>query len=117
MKPLEQVLADARGEAAVLRHNGHTVQAASIERVVDAVAESMAAFLEILSESEAQLRSGWSVERLRGRFAEWEARGLAMLDERGKRRYRAIVLPLSATDLQAKLAGSRGQSLRRASGG
>lgn len=116
MKSLEQTLADARGEAAVLRHNGHTVQASSVERVCDAVADSMAAFLEVLSESEAQLRSGWSVARLRGRFAEWESRGLAMLDDRGKRRYRAIVLPAQMEDAQAKVAGLRGDSLRSANG-
>lgn len=116
MKSLEQVLADARGEAAVLRHNGHGPQAASVERVCDAVADAMAPFLEVLSESEAQLRSGYSVDWLRSRFAEWEARGLAMLDERGKRRYRAIVLPVGNARTQAKLAGVRGESLRRANG-
>jgi hypothetical protein len=116
VKALELVLADALERATLLRSEGHGPQAASIERVCAEVRESMASFLEILSESEAQLRSSWTVDRLRGRFPEWEARGLAMLDERGKRRYRAIVLPARAEEAAAKLAGLRGEQLRSANG-
>ena len=116
MRALEVVLADALERASIVRSEGHSAQAASIERVCAEVRESMASYIEILSESEAQLRSGWSVDRLRGRFPEWESRGLALLDERGKRRYRAIALPTRVEDAAAKLAGARGESLRSANG-
>lgn len=116
MKQLEQVLADALEDVVSLRRNGHTVQAASIERLVDDVRESMRSYLTTLSESEAQMRSGWTTYRLRSRFSEWEARGLAMLDEKGRRRYREIVVPVRAEDSSARLAGQRGESLRAANG-
>lgn len=108
---LEQVLADIRGEAAVLRHNGHASQATSVERVCERIGEVMRSYLTILSESEAKLRSGWSERRLRGRFAEWEARGLAMLDDRGRRRYREIAVPTRAANDAAHLKGIRGEGL------
>lgn len=109
---LEGVLADSREEAAILRSHGHASQATSIEAVCDRVAHAMRPWLTVLSESEAALRSGWSVARLRGRFAEWESRGLAMLDERGRRRYREIIVPVRPQDEAARLAGERGESLR-----
>ncbi len=109
---LEQVLADARGEAAVLRSHGHQAQAKSLEGLADLVTESMRAYLAILSESEASLRSGWSVARLRGRFPEWETQGFAMLDERGRRRYRQAIVPVRADLDAARRAGAEGGSLR-----
>jgi len=108
---LEQVLADARGEAAVLRSHGHIAQAKSLEGLAGHVAESMRGYLTILSESEAMLRSGWTAGRLRSRFAEWEAQGLAMLDARGKRRYREIIVPARLERAAARLAGARGERL------
>lgn len=115
-RTLELVLANARERAQIVGSEGHSAQKLSIERVCDEVAEAMASYLEILSESEAQLRSGYSVPQLRSRFPEWEARGLAMLDERGKRRYRAVVLPVRVESAAAKLAGLRGEQLRSANG-
>lgn len=115
-QPLELVLADALERASVLRSEGYALQAQAIERVVGEVRDSMAPYLEILSERNAQLRSGFSTERLRGRFPEWEARGLAILDEKGKRTYRAIALPVRVEESTARLAGARGESLRAASG-
>lgn len=111
---LEDVLADARGEAAVLRSHGHTTQAKSIEGVTDRVADSMRSWLTLLSESEAMLRSGWSSHRLRSRFAEWEAGGFALLDAKGKRRYRECIVPIAGDQAAARLAGERGESLRHA---
>jgi hypothetical protein len=91
--PLEQVLADARGEAAVLRSHGHILQAESVEKVVDAVAASMADYLTKLTESEAMLFTGRKQPYLRDRFAAWERRGLAVWDEHGRRRlYRRLAL-------------------------
>lgn len=113
---LEQVLADARGEAAVLRSHGHVAQAKSIDTLADRVAASMRAYLNTLSESEAALRSGWTPARLRGRFAEWEASGFAMLGARGKRRYRECIVPVRVDRSAARLAGERGESLKASRG-
>lgn len=108
---LAVVIADAREEAAVLRSHGHTAQARSIESLAERVAETMRSYLTTLSEKEAELRSGWTANRLRSRFGEWEARGLAMLDERGRRRYRELIVPVRADVDGARLRGLRGEGL------
>jgi hypothetical protein len=109
---LEQVIADAREEAQILRSHGHATQAHSIEALCEKVAGSMRSFLTIMSENEAKLRSGWTTERLRSRFAEWESRGLAMLDAKGRRVYREITVPARTQDDAARLRGERGESIR-----
>lgn len=92
---LEQVIADTRGEAAVLRMNGHTSQANGYERIIEAVAASAVDYLTWHSEAEAQLRTGWSARRLRSHFSEWEAQGMA--EKRGRvRYYRQVMLPRRA---------------------
>lgn len=111
---LEQVLADAREQAAILRHHGHAAQAKSVEDVVERVAGVMRPWLSVLSEKEAMLRSGRGVDYLRSRFAGWEAAGLAFLDERGRRVYRELIVPTRPHREAARLAGERGESLRRA---
>ena len=95
MRKPEDVLADFRGEAAVLRHNGHKAQAESMERICDTLAEAMPDYLTWLSESEAVLRSGWRVRRLREAFPGWEAQGMA--EKRGRLRYyRQVMIPRRA---------------------
>lgn len=116
VRDLETVLADAREDAQGLRRHGHSTQAASIERLVDDVAAAMRSYLHVLSESEAMLRSGWSVARLKAKFPEWEAAKFAMLDARGKRRYREMIVPVREERATARLAGVRGESLKKASG-
>lgn len=110
---LATVLADAREEAAVLRSHGHGAQAKSIESLADRVSEVMRPYLTTLSESEAMLRSGLTSNRLRRHFAEWEASGFAFLDPKGKRRYREMIVPARADRSAERLAGSRGESLRK----
>lgn len=106
MKSLEQVIADARGEAAVLRKQGHGAQADSIERVCGDVAEAAHEFITWLSEGEAQLRSGRSGEWLRRHFAEWEAAGHARKDRR-QRFYRMLIVPRRPDLESAREAGRR----------
>jgi hypothetical protein len=108
---LEDVLADLRGEAAVLRANGHGAQAQSIERACTQVAESMAAYLDWLSEDEAHSRSGKSVDWLRQRFPGWLDLGLARLSESRppRRQYRRITIPIRA-NLDAARADARRQA-------
>ena len=70
---LESVLEEAREDAVKLRLHGHTAQAASIEHVVARITDAMGDYLDWLTEDEAALQSGRSVNWLRGRFAEWES--------------------------------------------
>ena len=87
MKPdLDTLLADARQEVTVLRSNGNKLQAKTLERFADKVAEVMADYLTWLSEDRATLYSGLKVPALRARFPSLEARGLAKWDESGRRR-------------------------------
>jgi hypothetical protein len=107
---LEETLADWRGQAAVLRHNGHKLQAESIEAVCADVAVCLRDYLDCLEEAEAHSRSGRSIEWFRSRFADWEAQGLA--ERRGKRRfYRRIIVPrrpnLEAARAQAEREAKR----------
>ncbi len=103
---LEQVLADARGEAAVLRSHGHKAQAESIEKVCEAVTGAAYEYLNWLSEGEARLRSGHSTEFLRARFAAWNEQGLSRWNGK-KREYRAVVVPQRANREAAREAGRR----------
>lgn len=105
---IEQVLADERGQAAVLRANGHASEARIIERVCDSVSESLREYLTWLSEPDARLRSGRTVEWLRGRFAEWASEGMAEVRS-GRRYYRAVIVPLRAHASAAFEAGARGE--------
>ena len=105
---IEQVLADERGQAAVLRANGHAHDAKLIERVCDRVADSLREYLTWLSEPDARLRSGRTVEWLRGRFAEWAGEGMAEL-RNGRRYYRAVIVPQRAHASAAYEAGYRGE--------
>jgi hypothetical protein len=92
---LEQVIADVRGQAAVLRHNGFTQMATGYERIAEQVAGAAVDYLTWHSEAEAQLRTGWSARRLRSYFTAWEAQGMA--EKRGRLRYyRQVMLPRRA---------------------
>jgi len=101
---LEQVLADARERAAILKHEGHPVQARSIEDFADRVASAAEDYLRWLSEDDAALRSGRSASWLRSRFAEWERQGHARRDGR-RRLYRQVVVPQRANPTAAREAG------------
>lgn len=93
---LESVLEEAREDAVKLRLHGHTAQAASIEHVVARITEVMGDYLDWLTEDEAALQSGRSVNWLRGRFAEWESTGMAQWEgvgRRVRRRYRRVIVP------------------------
>lgn len=103
---LEQVLADAREDAQALRRHGHKHDAELIEALADKVQAAAYEYLNWLTESEARLRSGHSVEFLRARFPTWLKLGLARWDGR-KRQYRAVVVPQRANREAAREAGRR----------
>jgi hypothetical protein len=109
---LEQVLADVRGAAAVLRANGHKAQADSMDAVVDRVRDCMGPYLDWLTEDEARTRSGWSITRLRAAFPEWETLGLSRWHGEGRRaarQYRRLIVPR-----RANLEAARAAALREA---
>lgn len=104
MKDLSDVVADWRGQAAVLRARGHGREANHIEELCTEVAASAVPFLNFLSEDEAVLRSGRSRTYFRVRFAEWQSEDLARLDGR-RRRYRQCIVPRRANLDAARAAG------------
>jgi len=94
-KPLEQVLADYRGEAAVLRRRGAGVVADALEEFAEQVARAAEDYLTWLSEADAMGRSGKSERWLRRRFGDWYDMGHARYSGRNgrAREYRQAVVP------------------------
>jgi len=94
-KPLEQVIADYRGEAAVLRRRGAGSVADAIEDFADSVARAAEDYLTWLSEADAMGRRGKSAAWLRKRFPDWYDMGHARYSGRNGRvrEYRQAVVP------------------------
>ena len=112
---LEQVLADARGDAAVLRKHGQEAVATAIEGLAAAVAASAEEWLVFLSETDAHIRSGLSVKWLRGQFSRWEREGHARVIG-NDRQYRACIIPRRARVTAAAARGRQAAAeLRKAS--
>jgi len=105
-RTLEQLLADWRGDAQVLRRRGHDREADQMERFAEAVARAAEDYLRWLSEDEALLRSGRSRGWLRSQFPDWQRAGHARREGR-KRWYRMLVIPQRANPLAARAAGRR----------
>lgn len=102
---LRDVIADARGEAAVLRRNGHAAQAETLERVAQAVEAAAVDYLTELTEEEARLRCKKSVAWLRARFEGWMGQGHA--GWKGKARwYRQVVIPHTPSRESARQFGA-----------
>ena len=103
-KALEQVLADFRGDAQVMRKRGLKREASMLEQWADEVQLAAHEYLEWLPEEDAMLRSGHSRQWLRGRFVEWERQGHAK-SERSERWYRTLIVPRRLRDVAAFEAG------------
>lgn len=118
IETLEQVLADERGELAVLRRNGLGTEADNRERILDRVARAAEDFLVWLSEDDAILRAGHQRAWFRRRFTEWAGQGHARL-RRGQREYRRLLVPqrahVSAAQEAAREEARRLATLERAS--
>ena len=92
MRPLEQVLADEREDAASLRRNGEADKAAIIERICDRVQEAAEDYLRWMTEEQAMTKSGRGQQYFLSRFEEWEALGHAR--KKGRlREYRSVIVP------------------------
>lgn len=101
---LDQILADWRGDAAVLRRHGNEHDAELIEKLCHQVSRAAEDYLQWLSEEDAMLQSGHGGEWFRGRFAGWERDGHARRIGR-KRYYRQVVVPRRANPEAAREAG------------
>jgi len=104
---LEEVLADKREDAAVLRRVGHEHDAKLIEGICDTVAAAAEDYLRWLNEGDAMLQSGWSVDKLRRHFPAWERLGHAMYDQKRRRIYRQLIVPHRANTVAARERGRR----------
>ncbi len=109
---LETVLADARGEAAVLKGNRAAFSVDRIERLLSDVQSAAEDWLTWLSEKDAAVRCGFSVDWLRGRFEALRRDGHARLAGRA-RQYRACAIPRRANVVTAAARGR--EAARKAS--
>lgn len=104
---LAQVIADARGEAAVLRANRASFSVERVEQICERVAEAAGDYMRWLSESDAMIKSGLSGRTLRRRFPELLECGLARYDAEGEREYRACAIPPRASIGEQRDRGRR----------
>lgn len=97
MRLLEQVLADKRGEAAVLRKHGQAAIADALEDFAREVFEAAEPYLTFIPEADAIIRSNHRRPWFRARFAAWERQGLARYSPTNKRerQYCLLIVPAS----------------------
>jgi hypothetical protein len=113
---LEQIIADWRGDAAVLRRRGDARSAAMLEQCATQAAGAAEEWLLWLSEGDAMVRAGKSAEWLRARFEAWRRDGHATQSGRFTRLYRAAIIPRRADTTTATRRGrDAARSLERAS--
>lgn len=92
--PLAQLVADLRGEAAVLERSGARELAEAKRRDAQRVADAAPDLMVWLSESEACLRSGWTLNRVRRHAGQYETAGTARrLGKRGQWQLLAVIVP------------------------
>ena len=104
---LEQVIADAREEAAVIRRAGNLGQADYVEQLLDRVSRAAEDYLLWINEADAMIKSGLAERTLRRRFRELLDCGLARHDAKRGREYRAIAVPPRPAVLEARERGRR----------
>lgn len=104
---LEQVLADGRGDVAVLRRSGNAGQADYVEVLCSRFAEATEEYRRRLSLSEAMIRSGLSERTLKRRHRELMDCGLAGFDDRHQLWFRACGVPQRAAVVQQRERGRR----------
>ncbi len=104
MKTLEQVVADWREDAQVLRKRGVEREADMMDKLADECALAAHEYITFVSEDDAMLRSERSRNWLRSRFPLWEQQGHARREGR-TRWYRMLVVPCKVSDAEAFEAG------------
>lgn len=106
MTDLIEVLAEARGDAAVLDRAGNTGQAQYIVALCDKVRDSARDYMTWLEERDAKLKSGWTDRTCRRRFAEYLECGLARWSG-DVRQFRACAVPPRANVDAARARGAQ----------
>lgn len=76
----EEVIANLHERVTMLRAEGHPIQAQSMARAIEELVATLPEYLTWLTEGEAVLYTGRSVQYLRARFGAWAARGMARWD-------------------------------------
>lgn len=107
MTDLSDVLADARGDAAVLRRAGNAGQAEYVESLCARIANVAEDYLRRLNLADARLKSGLSERTLKRRYRELAECGLAGIDERGRVWFRACAIPQKAAIVHERERGRR----------
>jgi hypothetical protein len=108
---LAQVLADARGDLAVLRKHSASVPVETVAGMIDGVAEAAYPFVTFIGEDEAVVRSDHRAPWFRQRFPDWERQGYARLNPRRpkERQYLLAIVPLRH-DVEAVREDARRQA-------
>lgn len=101
---LVQILADARGDAAVLRKHGQEQMASTIETLCDQIDTATEDYRRFIPEADAITRSGHHAAWWRARFPALEREGHAK-KERGVRLYRLMIVPTRARLAEARARG------------
>lgn len=114
-RDLVDVIADWRGDAAVLRRRGDIRAAELLELCADQASAAAEEWNTFLSEGEAMLRSGRSRPWLRAQFARWEREGHAKETARHTRIYRQCIVPQKANVTSAASRGREAARKARAS--
>lgn len=109
MRALEQILVDAREEAQMLRANRTGFGVDRVEEILKEVSVAAEPYITWLSEGDAAIRAGVSVDTMRGRFPAMERDGNARLAGRA-RQYRQCAVPQRA---QTAAAASRARVAAR----
>lgn len=107
---LEQVLADLRDEAQVLRKHKDARVADVIDDIVDRVKGAAEDYITWLEEDDAILRSAHQRRWFRQQYATWAAEGNAKT-EAGRYYYRQIIVPQRANASAAYEAGRQAARL------
>lgn len=104
---LEQVLADARGDATVLRRAGHAAQADYLDGLCDRVAVAAEDHLVWLSLAKAEIKSGLSRATLERRFRWALDCGLARWNANREREFLSCAVPPRPDVSEARERGRR----------
>jgi hypothetical protein len=101
-RAIEQIIADERENARMLKRMGNEQQATYLLNLFDEIAGSLEDYVTWLSEEKSMLKSGLSARTLRRRFRELFDCGLARYNMKHEREYRSIAIPSRPEVEQAK---------------
>lgn len=113
MSDLQSVIDRWASDAVVLRRNGETRLADTLERCVREATGAAEEWLTWLSEADAALRSGHGKTFFRARREEWRRQGHARQVARFKWEFRAAVIPRRANVMRAAEEGREAARRRR----